>query len=354
MWKWAMRLFQGGPRKQELIASHRIEQVRPEFSITESVTPSIVRDQPPNAFVFFDVETTGLYSKDRVISFAAIRFQTGQLDKANLKLQYIYLIFDPGKKSHPRAEEIHGYDDWTLRHQEKFSDHASMVHEFLSSAHLIVAHNATFDVEFLNREFSLCNFDAIATPVWCTMREWRQRYPGLPSSLDAVCRHYELDRSGKRHGALEDAWLVMMLSLVSRGIKAGNFLADGIPSGPPLNFISPPPLSPGRCRAVERKSLESGRRTRVKKPHPDKRAPAAGKTSATRAAKKAKSTANAIVKLLQPSKELAVVVGPDPLPRTEVLSKMWDYIAKHKLQNETNKREISPTRIWPRYLASMK
>jgi chromatin remodeling complex protein RSC6 len=49
---------------------------------------------------------------------------------------------------------------------------------------------------------------------------------------------------------------------------------------------------------------------------------------------------SAFAKPLQPSKELAAVVGPDPLPRTEVVSKMWEYIKKHKLQNEANKREI--------------
>jgi chromatin remodeling complex protein RSC6 len=45
-------------------------------------------------------------------------------------------------------------------------------------------------------------------------------------------------------------------------------------------------------------------------------------------------------KPLQPSKELAAVVGPEPIPRTEVVSKVWVYIKKHKLQNEANKREI--------------
>lgn len=320
-------------RKQELTtSSHRTEQARPEISITEGVTPLDVRDQPRSTFVFFDVETTGLYSKDRVLSFAAIRVQTGQLDQANLKLQYIYLIFNPEKKSHPRAAEIHGYDDWTLRHQEKFIDHAPVIHEFLSSANLIVAHNAAFDVAFLNREFSLCGFEAIPTPVWCTMLEWRRRYPGLPSSLDAVCKHYGLGRSGKQHGALEDAWLVMMISLMSRGIYAANFLAGGIPSGPPLNFISPPPLPAEPLPRTRETILGKPMTNKGKKATSGQDAPAMGKTSKPRVAKRPKR--------LRPSRELAAVVGPDPLSRTEVVSKLWDYIAKHKLQNEANKREI--------------
>ena len=46
------------------------------------------------------------------------------------------------------------------------------------------------------------------------------------------------------------------------------------------------------------------------------------------------------MKPLQPSKELAVIVGPIPLPRGEVVSRMWDYIKKNNLQNPENKREI--------------
>ena len=71
-----------------------------------------------------------------------------------------------------------------------------------------------------------------------------------------------------------------------------------------------------------------------------KATPATDKPSKPSAAKKTAAGTNAFAKPLQPSKELAAVVGPDPLPRTEVVSKMWDYIKKHKLQNEANKREI--------------
>jgi upstream activation factor subunit UAF30 len=48
----------------------------------------------------------------------------------------------------------------------------------------------------------------------------------------------------------------------------------------------------------------------------------------------------ALMKPLQPSKELAAVVGSKPLPRPEVVSKVWDYIKKNKLQDPQNKREI--------------
>lgn len=60
------------------------------------------------------------------------------------------------------------------------------------------------------------------------------------------------------------------------------------------------------------------------------------KVSATAPGKKP----NALQQPLQPSKELAAVVGSEPLPRGEVVSKVWEYIKKHDLQNPENRREI--------------
>lgn len=67
------------------------------------------------------------------------------------------------------------------------------------------------------------------------------------------------------------------------------------------------------------------------------------KTTGEKAAKApaaAKKVNPALMKPLQPSKELAAVVGSDPLPRPQVVKKLWDYIKKHELQNPANKREI--------------
>ncbi|MBV9218023.1 MAG: hypothetical protein JO366_10500 [Methylobacteriaceae bacterium] len=64
-----------------------------------------------------------------------------------------------------------------------------------------------------------------------------------------------------------------------------------------------------------------------------------GKTAAKKAAAPRKVNP-ALLKPLQPSKELAAVVGAKPLSRPEVVSKIWEYIKKHKLQNPENKREI--------------
>jgi chromatin remodeling complex protein RSC6 len=65
-----------------------------------------------------------------------------------------------------------------------------------------------------------------------------------------------------------------------------------------------------------------------------------GKTAKTAKTTSEKKVNSAFMKPLQPSPQLAAVVGKDPLPRPEAVSKMWEYIRKHKLQNPENKREI--------------
>ena len=70
-------------------------------------------------------------------------------------------------------------------------------------------------------------------------------------------------------------------------------------------------------------------------------AKAAPKTAAAKAKAAPEKKPNAaLMKPLAPSKELADVVGKGPMPRTEVVSKIWEYIRKHNLQNPENKREI--------------
>jgi upstream activation factor subunit UAF30 len=66
----------------------------------------------------------------------------------------------------------------------------------------------------------------------------------------------------------------------------------------------------------------------------------ATKTAEKSASKSKRKVNPALMKPLQPSPQLAAVVGSSPLPRPEVVSKVWDYIKKNKLQNPENKREI--------------
>ena len=70
-----------------------------------------------------------------------------------------------------------------------------------------------------------------------------------------------------------------------------------------------------------------------------KKADGAKKADAGKSQTKGKAQGG-LARPVQPSKELAEITGTDPLPRSEVVSKMWDYIRKNNLQNPENKREI--------------
>jgi upstream activation factor subunit UAF30 len=67
----------------------------------------------------------------------------------------------------------------------------------------------------------------------------------------------------------------------------------------------------------------------------------------TREKKASADKVNALQKPVQPSEELAAIVGSAPLPRAQVVSKIWDYIRSHKLQNSENRREGLCTSVRP-------
>jgi DNA polymerase-3 subunit epsilon len=194
----------------------------------------------PSSVLVCDVETTGLTSADRVVSFAGIGLKTAPLASGQFELAYSHLIFDPGRKSHPQAERVHGYSDWVLRFQDPFSVYAEEIWRFISSHDLIVAHNASFDVSFINRELMLAGLPALSQPVYCTMEHYRSLGIGGSASLDAVCARINLARTTNLHGALEDAWLAMQIYLVLSKCPLRADLPATVPLVP-TNFHEPPP-----------------------------------------------------------------------------------------------------------------
>jgi DNA polymerase-3 subunit epsilon len=164
----------------------------------------------PKCITFFDVETTGFNPTDRIVTLAAIKvLNTDFSPTSDFTIQHMHLIFDPRKKSHPKAEAIHGYSDWVLRHQDDFGSHAKMIEKFFASTDLVVAHNAAFDVGFYNVEMEKAGRPRLQKPIFCTMRSYRLRYFDEGGSMDDVCRRLGVARAGNVHGALEDAWLAM-------------------------------------------------------------------------------------------------------------------------------------------------
>lgn len=195
-----------------------------------------------------DVETTGLHATDRVISLAGWLVDTESLSGDQAKYSTLNLIFDPGKRSHPRAEDVHGYDDWTLRHQEPFERYKGDIADFLAQADIVLAHNASFDFGFITREFETAGIAWSPKRRYCTMQEYRRSGGYGRASLDAITADMGLRRVGRKHGALEDAWLALMIYYRLNAVDPQHIFSFaelqaryGL-TGRASNFIDPPPM----------------------------------------------------------------------------------------------------------------
>jgi DNA polymerase III subunit epsilon len=224
-------------------------------------------DRIPSSVVFCDVETTGLAKDDRIVSLGAIGMMSGDLAADDSNLRYTYLVFNPRKGNHRRAEQVHGFSDRALRLQDPFAVHARRVRRFLRSYELLVAHNAAFDFRFVNRELARADMPALSKPVYCTMKGYRALGIGGSASLSAVCRQIKLARSGQLHGAMEDAWLCMQVYLWLHGCRRQRRLPDAMPRTP-SNFreISEPfALSQCRPGSSAHEKSEPGQATNMRR-----------------------------------------------------------------------------------------
>jgi hypothetical protein len=82
-------------------------------------------DHLPASVAFCDVETTGLGTHDRIVSFGGIGMISRDLARGRPDLEYVYLVFDPGRANRRAAEQIHGLSDSALRLQDRFAVHAA-------------------------------------------------------------------------------------------------------------------------------------------------------------------------------------------------------------------------------------
>lgn len=156
--------------------------------------------------IIFDTETTGLSNKeDRIVEFGGV-----ELDNKFPTGRSLHLYFNPeGQKVHPDALEVHGITDDFLSDKPFFRDKCDELLAFVKGAKL-VAHNANFDMGFLNAELARLDRPAIGNDVVIdTLAIARRRHPMGPNSLDALCRRYGIDNSKReKHGALLDAELL--------------------------------------------------------------------------------------------------------------------------------------------------
>lgn len=157
--------------------------------------------------IIFDTETTGLshIKGDRVLEIGAIemvnKFPTGNF--------YHQFINTDGFPIHPDAERIHGISAEFLKDKPIFAAIADEFLEFFKGAKL-VAHNASFDMGFINSELKRIGKPGFSNDVVIdTLAIAKRKHPMGPNSLDALCKRYGIDNSRReKHGALLDSELL--------------------------------------------------------------------------------------------------------------------------------------------------
>jgi DNA polymerase III subunit epsilon len=156
--------------------------------------------------IVFDTETTGLdpATGDRIVEIGAIELIN---HVPSGRTFHVYL--NPERPMSPEAFAIHGLGDDFLRDKPVFRDKAQDFVTFIGDAKLI-AHNAMFDMKFINAELQAVGFPTISVSrAIDTAAMARSRFPGAPASLDALCRRFGIDNSGRTlHGALLDSTLL--------------------------------------------------------------------------------------------------------------------------------------------------
>ena len=156
--------------------------------------------------ILFDTETTGIdpLNGDRIIEIAALELMrdlpTGRV---------FHCVIDPERDVPEEASRIHGFTRADLMGKPKFAEIIDGFMEFAGDCKL-VAHNAAFDFGFMNAELARLRLPALHPDRMVdTLAIARARFPGLPNSLDALCRRFDIDLSARTtHNALLDCKLL--------------------------------------------------------------------------------------------------------------------------------------------------
>lgn len=153
--------------------------------------------------IVFDTETTGLnpLGGDRVVEIGCIELIDYVPTGENF---HVYL--NPERDMPDAAFRVHGLSNEFLRDKPRFVDIADDFEAFIGDAKLI-AHNASFDLGFLNAELSrIGREEIISTRIIDTLVIARRKFPFGPNNLDALCQRLQIDNSRRtKHGALLDA-----------------------------------------------------------------------------------------------------------------------------------------------------
>ncbi len=204
----------------DLQVTEQIEEIIEVKSVNESSNPYIVITdaklnlQGPRQLIL-DTETTGFYyqDNDRIIEVGAIEMINRKLTGSS-----IHIYINP-EKPVGDSVDVHGITDEFLADKPKYAEIADVLFEFLKGAE-IIAHNATFDMNFLDMEFKRAGLPALSEvcEVTDTLALAKNKHPGQKNSLDALVRRYEIPaRDRTFHGALLDAEILADVYLAMTG-----------------------------------------------------------------------------------------------------------------------------------------
>ena len=175
--------------------------------------------------VVLDTETTGISVKEghRIVEIGCI-----ELENLIPTKNKFHCYLNPERKVSEKAFEVHGYTDKFLASQKKFSDIGEQFLEFIKDKTLII-HNAEFDLSHLNNELSLLGKKKLQNNVIDTLDLARDKFPGSPVSLDALCKRYRIDNSKRtQHTALIDCDLLakFYINLIDQKEPTLDFQSD--------------------------------------------------------------------------------------------------------------------------------
>ena len=155
--------------------------------------------------VVLDTETTGLSVKEghRIVEIGCIELNDLIPTKKNF-----HCYINPERKVSEKALEVHGYTDEFLSDKKKFIEIADEFLKFIEGKRLII-HNAEFDLSHINNELKIIGKKKIDNEIIDTLILARDKFPGSPINLDALCKRYRIDNSKRtKHTALIDCHLL--------------------------------------------------------------------------------------------------------------------------------------------------
>ena len=172
--------------------------------------------------IILDTETTGLSIKDghRLVEIGCI-----ELENLIPTKNKFHCYLNPERKVSEKALKVHGYTDEFLSSKKKFKEVFQEFLDFINGKRLII-HNAEFDLSHLNNELKIIGKETLNNEIVDTLKLARDKYPGSPLSLDALCKRYRIDNSKRtQHTALIDCDLLakVYINLIDQKEPTLNF-----------------------------------------------------------------------------------------------------------------------------------